>query len=204
MLQHRVRELDREIQRLLTEAGAEQDPLIRIKCLKDSIKKHILREAYDAELSVVSQSGEGIPTPIHFSEIERRLEAVLLRDFLIGLSVTGTRSEEIMEALVLGINQQGFSISEDLSRADVLVRGTVAIEPFERGTSEWKYVQWRTHFDLVDQRGGAVFGSVNKRGREGHRSHLQAEDRAVRKIRKALTTHIAKEMTEYIFSQQGN
>jgi len=204
MFQHRIRELDREIQRLLTEAVAEQDPLIRIKYLKDSIKKHILRQAYDTELRIVSQSGGGIPPPIHFSEVKRRLEQILLRDFLIGLSVTGTRAKEILEALVQGMNQQGFSVCNNLGRADVLVKGTIEIKPFDRGTPEWKYVQWRAHFDLVDQRLGTVFGSVNKSGREGHRSHLQAEDRAVRKIRKALTTHIAKEMTQYIFSQQGN
>ena len=83
----------------------------------------------------------------------------------------------------------------------MLVRGTVEIKALDRGTAEWKYVRWRTHFDLVDNAGGSVFGSVDKTGREGHLSIPQAENRAVRKIRKALTTEIVEEMRRYIFSQ---
>ncbi len=204
ILRHRIQEIDQEIQRLLTRAEGEEDTLIRIQHLKQSIQKHLLREAYNSELRILSHSGGGIPPSIHFSEIKRELEAVLLRDFFIGLSIRGSRAEEVLEALVQGLNQQGFSVSEDVDRADVLVRGTVEIAPLDRGTPEWKYVQWRAHFDLVDQRGGRVFGSVNKTGREGHRSLAQAEDRAVRNLRKALATHIAREMTLYVFSQHGS
>jgi len=120
---------------------------------------------------------------------------------LIGVSVKGSRAVEIQEALVQGLNQQGFSIGEDLSRAKVLVRGAVEIKVLDRESPEWKYVQWRAHFDLVDKVGGSVFGSVSKTGREGHRSLPQAENRAVGKIRKALTTEISEEMRRYIFSQ---
>jgi len=201
MLSDKIQELDNDIKGLLIRAQGEEDTLATVKSLKQSIQKHILREAYDAELRIVSRSGTGISPPIHFTEIKGRLESILLRDFLIGVSVTGSRAGEIQEALVQGLNQQGFSISEDLGKASVLVRGAVEIEALERGTAEWKYVQWRAYFDMVDSKGGAVFGSVNKTGREGHLSLQQAENRAVRKIRRALTTEIAEKMRRYIFSQ---
>jgi len=201
ILRDKVRELDQGIKGLLIRAQGEEDTLARIKSLKQSIRKHVMREAYDAELRIVSRSGTGISPPIHFTEIKSRLESILLRDFFIGVSVTGSREGEIQEALVQGLNQQGFSISEDLGRAHVLVRGTVEISPLDRGTTEWRYVQWRAHFDMVDKKSGSVFGSVNKTGREGHLSLPQAENRAVRKIRKALTTEIAQEMRRYVFSQ---
>ena len=201
ILRDKIHGLDREIERLFSKAVAEKDMLATIKYLRQAIQSHILRGAYDAELRIVSQSGRGISPPIHFTEIKSKLESVLLRDFLIGVSVTGTRAGEIQDALLQGLNQQGFSVSEDLTRAQVLVRGTVEIKPLDRGTSEWKYVQWRTHFDMVDKEGGAVFGSVNKTGREGHLNLAQAENRAVRKMRKALTTEIAEQVKRYIFSQ---
>ena len=100
-----------------------------------------------------------------------------------------------------GLNQEGFSISGDPSAAKVLIRGAVEIRPLERDTADWKYVRWRTHFDMVDKAGGAVFGSVTKTGREGHLNLQQAEDRAVRKIRDTLTTEMAGEVRKYIFSQ---
>ncbi len=201
ILRDKIQQLDQDIKGLLTRAKGEGNMLAKVKYLKQSIQKHILREAYDAELRIVSPSGTGISSPIHFTEIKSRLESILLRDFLIGVSVKGSRAVEIQEALVQGLNQQGFSIGEDLSRAKVLIRGAVEIKALDRGSPEWKYVQWRAHFDLVDKVGGSVFGSVNKTGREGHRSLPQAENRAVRKIRKALTTEISEEMRRYIFSQ---
>jgi hypothetical protein len=148
----------------------------------------------------VNQSGDGITPPIHFTEIKRRLEGILLREYLFGVLIKGSRAEEIREALVQGLNQQGFSVCEDLSRTHVVVRATIDIKPLNRGTSEWKYVEWRAHLDLVDRRNDVVIGSVNETGKEGHTSLCQAEDRAVRIIRKALGVSIAREMTRYIFS----
>jgi hypothetical protein len=201
ILTDKINALDREIGDLVTKSEAQGDVLVTIKYLTQAIEKHILREAYDAELRIVSDTGRGIYPQTHFAEITRRLESMLLRDFLIGVSVKGSRADEVQDALLQGLNQQGFAISEDLNRVQVLVRGTVEIKPLDRGASEWKYVQWRTHFDMVDRKGGAVFGSVNKAGREGHLNLAQAENRAVRKIQKALTTEIAQKMKGYIFSQ---
>jgi len=201
ILRDRILKLDGEIEMLFDRALGEGDLLTKIKHLKQSIGKHAVREAYDAELRIVSRSGRGISSPIHFTEIKSQLDAILLRDFLIGVSVSGSRADEVQDALVQGLNQEGFSVSEDLNAANVLIRGTVEIKPLGRGTPDWKYVQWRAHFDMVDSKGGAVFGSVNKAGREGHLSLQQAENRAVRKIRKTLTTEIAQEIRKYIFSQ---
>jgi hypothetical protein len=201
ILSDRIRKLDGEMEMLLDMAGGEADVFKKIKYLKQSIGKHAMREAYDTELRIVSRSGRGISSPIHFTEIKSELDAILLRDFLIGVSVTGSRGGEIQDALVQGLNQEGFSISEDVNAANVLIRGAVEISPLERGTADWKYVRWRAHFDMVDRAGGSVFGSFTRTGREGHLNLQQAEDRAVRKIRDTLTPEIAGEVRKYIFSQ---
>jgi hypothetical protein len=201
ILRYKIQELDQDIQALLSRAQGEEDVLAKVKYLKQSVQQHVMREAYDAELRIVDQSGMGISPPIHFTEIKSRLDSILLRDFLIGVLVTGNRADEVQDALVQGLNQQGFSVSEDLNRANVLVKGNVEIKPLQRGTSEWKYVQWRAHFDMTDKKGGSIFGSVNKTGRQGHLNLQQAENRAVRDIQKVLTTEMAEEMKRYIFSQ---
>jgi len=201
ILGYKIQELDQDIHQLLSRAKGEEDLLAKVKCLKQSVQKFVIREAYDTELRIVSRTGKGISSSIHFAEIKGRLESILLRDFLIGVSVKGSRADEVQDALVQGLNQQGFSISQDLNRVNVLVRGNVEIKPLKRGTSEWKYVQWRAYFDMVDKKCGSVFGSVNKTGRQGHLSLQQAENRAVRNIRKVLITEIAGEMKRYIFSQ---
>jgi hypothetical protein len=202
ILKYKLQELDIEIRRLINNAEKEDDKLSKIKILKEAIQQYILREAFDAEFRIVNKSGKGVPSTSSFNEIKNRLTTILLRDFLIFLSVKGDRAAEIHEALIEGLNRQGFSISEDFNRASVVARGNVEIRPIEFGTQEWKYVRWRVYFDLIDKKGGSIFGSVSKTGREGHVSLSQAEDRAVLKVKKILTSDIADDMTKYIFSQQ--
>jgi len=202
ILKYKIQELDIEIRRLIHNAEKEEDKLSKIKILKEAIQQYILREAYDAEFRIVNKSGKGVSSDTGFNEIKNRLTTILLRDFLIFLSVKGDRAAEIHEALVEGLNRQGFSISEDFNKASVVARGNVEIRPIEFGAQEWKYVRWRVYFDLIDQKGGAIFGSIGKTGREGHINLSQAEDRAVLKVKKILTADIADDITKYIFSQQ--
>ena len=201
ILRQKIEQLDRDIQKLLTDSRFEKDKLIQIKYLNSCIEKHIIRQAYNVELRIINRSGEGVPPAFSFTAIKKQLADILLRDFLIALSVNGTRSSDIKEALVEALNKKGFSISDNFAGASVVVRGNVNIRPFEQGSSEWKFVRWKAYFDLVDQQGGAVFGSIKKTGKEGHLNISQAEERAVRKIRKILASEIADDITEYIYSQ---
>ncbi len=201
ILRQKIEQLDGDIQKLFADSQIEKDKLTQIKYLNTCIEKYIIRQVYNAELRIVNRSGEGIPPTVRFTEIKKQLTDILLRDFLIALSVKGTRSSDIREALVEALNKKGFSVSDDFASASVVVRGNVNIRPFEQGSSEWKFVRWKAYFDLVDKQGGAVFGSIKKTGKEGHLNISQAEERAVRKIRKILATDIADDITKYIYSQ---
>jgi hypothetical protein len=203
ILQFKIKELDRDIQKLLTQAQRENDKLSKMRDLKACIGKYILRDAYNTELRIINPSGHGIPSQVSFAEMKKQLTAALLRDFFMAVFVKGSRSAEIRQALVEALNQKGFSVSDDIDRASVLARGTVQINPIEQSGSDWQFVRWKAYFDLVDQQGGAIFGSVKKTGKEGHLTLLQAEERAVRKIQRILAADIAEDMTNYIFSQ-GN
>ena len=201
ILQGKIRELDQNINRLVSLSRQETDKLSRIKYLKASVEEYILRDAYNTELRIVNPSGQGIPSAVSFTDLKRQLSDTLLRDFFIAVSVKGSRAIEIRQALIEALNQKGFSVLDDLGRASVLARGTVEINPIKQESSEWKFVRWKAYFDLVDQQGGAVFGSVKKTGREGHLTVSQAEERAVRKMRKLLAAEIAQDMTKFIFTQ---
>jgi len=201
ILGDRILKLDGEIEILLDRVQGEGDLLTKIKYLKQSIGKHAMREAYNAELRIVNPTGQGISPSVQFAEIKSQLDAILLREFAIGVSISGTRANEVQDALTQGLNQEGFSVSEDLSAAHVLIRGEVEINPLERGTADWKYVRWRAHFDMIDKVGGSTFGSFTKTGREGHLNLQQAEERAVQKIRDAIAAEMAGEVRKYIFSQ---
>lgn len=203
ILERKIEELDRDIQKLYAESLKQADKLSQVQYLQLCVRNHILRQAYDTELRIINPTGRGISPAVSFTEIKKRLSDVLLRDFFIALSVKGTRAVEIQRALVEALNRKGFSITEETPRASVLARGTIDIQPIEQGASDWKFVRWKAYFDLVDQQGGAVFGSVQKTGKAGHLNLAQAEERAIRKMRKTLAEEISADLTQYILSK-GN
>ena len=198
ILQHKIEELDRDIQKLYLETQGQQDKLGQVQNLQLCVRKHILRQAYDTELRIVSPNGRGIPQAVSFMEIKNRLNEVLLKDFFIALSIGGFRADEIQRTLVEALNQKGFAISEEIQKTSVLLRGTIEIEPIKQGLSEWKFVRWKVYFDLVDRQDGAVFGSVQKSGKAGHLTHAQAEERAILKMRTILAEEISEDLINFI------
>ena len=204
ILVSKINKYDQEIQGLVINAQQENDKLVKIKHLKGAADKYMLREACNAELQIVSTSGKVIPSKANFSEIQNELSAILMKDFLIAVKVAGNRADDVKEALVEGLNREGFSVCDNPFRASVIVDVDVKIQPIERGTPRWKNVKWKVFARLIDHVTGAGFGSVSKKGREGHLSLQQAEDRAVQAIRKSLTTDITKDITDYIFTRNNN
>ena len=201
ILREKIVEMDRQIEQSLRESQVRTDKLTQIKLLHNCIELHALRQAYNAELRIVDFGGQGIAPGVNISEIKTRLTEVLLKDFLIALSVQGSRADEVRQSLVEALNSKGFAVSEQIDRASVLARGRVDIKPIPQGSGPWKFVRWNAYFDLVDRSGGAVFGSVQKTGKSGHLTTAQAEDRAVKSIRQSLAAEISEDLSSYILRQ---
>lgn len=201
ILREKIVEMDRQIEQSLRESQVRTDKLTQIKLLHNCIELHALRQAYNAELRIVDLGGQGIAAEMNISEIKARLTGVLLKDFLIALSVQGSRADEVRQSLVEALNSKGFAVSEQIDNASVLARGRVDIKPMPQGSGPWKFVRWNAYFDLVDRSGGAVFGSVQKTGKSGHLTTAQAEDRAVKSIRQSLAAEISEDLSSYILRQ---
>jgi hypothetical protein len=204
LLSAKIDAIDHEIQGLLATAEREGDDLFKVKNLKGALKKHVLREAYNTELRIVSPLGQGKAPKTDFMEIKDRLGHILLRDFLVALQIEGDRAAEISSALAEGLNREGFTVGDDPYKVDVLVKGFVEIKPAKRGSSKWEYVRWQTRLMLVELKNDVTFGTVNASGREGHLNLAEAEERAVRAMHKELSGKVADEMTQFIFNRPGD
>ena len=202
-LTYQIQELDREILRLLNEAEDTDDTLIKVKLLKRCLESFLQRQLYDAELRIVDPGGKGISPQASFTDIHSLLSKTLLHGFWIGVLIEGNRASEIRQALVEAFNQKGFAVIADNQKAHVLARGSTQITPIDQGPSQWKFVRWKVNFNLIDQRGGAAFGSVTKTGKEGHLTLSQAEERAVQKIQKTLAPDLAEQLTRFIYRQSA-
>jgi hypothetical protein len=204
MLTAKIESIDHEIQGLLAAAEAENDDLFKVKDLKGAMQKHVLREAYNTELRIVSPRGQGLSPKTDFLEIKDRLAHILLENFQVALDIRGDRAAEISAALTEGLNREGFAVGDDPNQVDVLVNGVVEIEPAKRGSSQWEYVRWQTRLMLVDLKSEATFGTINASGREGHLNRSEAEERAVMAMRKELAGQVAEKMTQFIFNRPGD
>jgi hypothetical protein len=200
ILKNKINRLDQDIQTQLARAGRVSNQLLKIKELKAALETHLLRQAYDTELVIVNPSGQGINPPVAFVDIKNRLTDILTKEFRIRLEVKGDRAQDLQEALADALTQEGFSLSGANEKANVLIKGSVEIKPLKQTSEQWKYVRWKTAFDLVDLKGDSVFGSISDTGREGHLSLPQAQDRALLKMKKNLLPKVSQEIARYIFN----
>jgi len=110
ILRDKIVELDRQIGQMLNESRDQTDKLTQIKLLQNCIEHHALRQAYNAELRIVDAGGQGIAPTVNIAQIKTRLTGVLLKDFLIALSVQGSRADEVRRSLVEALNSKGFAV----------------------------------------------------------------------------------------------
>jgi hypothetical protein len=200
ILRDKIKALDQDMQTRLDRAKGQNDQLLKVKELKAALETHLLRQAHDAELTIVNPQGKGLVPPVAFAQIKNRLTDILAREFRIRLAVTGDRAQDLQQALADALTKEGFSLSEANEKANVLVKGSIQIQALEQTTDQWKYVRWKTAFDLVDLKADSVFGSISDTGREGHLSLAQAKDRALLKMKKDLLPRVSQEIARYIFN----
>lgn len=201
ILKEKLHNYDQEIQSLMTKASQEKKDLQKIKILTDAMETYLLRQAHEAELTIVDPSGRGMVTPIGLNEIKRPLTDILSRKFRIHVTVSGDRADEIKDSLSQGLTREGFVLTNDPQNAQVSVKGNVTIRPLDRPDEKWKYMRWQTAFKLVDLSDGTVFGTLSNNGREGHLSREQAVNRCIMKIQNELLPIVSKDVYNYIFGK---
>jgi len=203
-LVEKIDESDREVLNLLSLSEKAPDLLTRVQKLKQAINALIVREAYNEELRVVNPLGKGIAPRATLESLKTRLAAILMDQFNLALEIEGPYREQISEALIEAMNRSGFVVNPDPSSATVMIRGSVDVAEPGIFHPKWKFVRWKANFQLIDRRDGKIFGSVLISGKEGQLTLEAARKRAVRVMREKLSAEVGRELTNYIFGQQGN
>ncbi len=200
-LKEKISKLDTEISELVSKADYSRDILQKIQALKKAISKMVMREAYNEEMRIVNTRGAGINSRMSLESLKSKMANVLKDQFNLAISISGPYKNQIKNALTEGMTQLGFVFNPNPSRASVLIKGNVSLEPADIPHKTWKFMRWSVDFEMIDRRSGKVFGSVTSSGREGHITQSEAEKRAVRKMKKKLTDEVGAEVSDYIFGQ---
>lgn len=199
-LRERITFLDLEVEELLKTARRTEHKLEKVRALHKAVKTLLLRDAYNTELRVVSNTGKGSESLNRLAGIQQELESFLTQNFRIILQIGGQENDRIRMAVMEGLDRQGLPVSlEAHLNADVVVKGTVEFEPVEM--PQGKFIRWIASFELADPSTGQVIGSVNRQGREGHLTASEAEARAVRAAQQELVENLSSKLASFIFGE---
>ena len=200
-LRERITFLDLEVEELLKTAREADHKIEKVRALHRAVETLLLRDAYNTELRVVSNTGMGSESLNRPASIRQELQSFLTQNFRITLQISGQENDRIRTAVLEGLNRQGLPVSlETHPNADVVVKGTVEFEPVEM--PQGKFIRWIARFELADPSTGQVIGSVSRQGREGHLTAAEAEARAIRAVQRELSQEIGDRLAKYIFGEE--
>jgi hypothetical protein len=201
--------LDLQIEERLKQARQSGDKLKTVRAFHSAVKNLLLRDAYNTELRVVSQTGKGSESMVSLAVISQDLRSFLAKNFKIVVEVGGPHNQEMRAAIVEGLNRQGLPVVPAGSAApdlqpDLIVKGAVNFEPLQMpasGSPPTRFVRWSAAFDLTDRAAQQVIGSVTRQGREGHLTASEAEARALRAAGQEVTDEVGRQIAEFIFGK---
>ena len=210
----RIAELDRSVQSDVEEARRSAEKLAKVRGLRRAIHSLILREAYNADLRVIKQSGQGTASAYRVQELTHELEVFLSTNLVVGVQVTGDHAEPVQGALTEGLIKEGLqvvghAVAGKLPSSgngpeigpEVLVRGIVHVWPIDVGDPRFTYARWCSDFEVLDVTTQRVVGVLSKGGKEGHLSQREATAKVVRVMQQDMSTEVARAIAAHIYGE---
>lgn len=205
-LMDKISALDSKVSQLISDTTGSGDKLKKIRGLGGTIRTLLLREALNTDLRVVDLSGKGVEERVSLVSVKKKLDEILRSDFNIIIEVTGPEAQRLAGSIFEGLNQKGFSLSEDNLKnrpsPDLIVRGETEISEVDLRDPVWKYVRWSANLKLIEGSDGKIFGSINKSGREGHLTLPEARSKAFMVMQNEITGEISSRIADYIFGTE--
>ncbi|MEK6689951.1 MAG: LPP20 family lipoprotein [Nitrospirota bacterium] len=198
-LKEQIHSFDLQAEETVKRGREITDKTQKIKSMKGAIRILLRREAYNKDLRVINLSGLGIDSPISLSEISTELENFLKNDFSIGVEVTGEKGDDVKNAIIEGLNIQGFSVAKGNQTEDLSIKGEVEFKEVYIENPEFKFVRWTANFKLIDKSTRKVIGSINNSGKEGHLTIKDAEERALNRMKEDIANEVSKKLTDFIY-----
>jgi hypothetical protein len=213
----RIGELDDQVEAELKEFRQAQDKLAKLRHLRRAIKSLVLREAHNADLRIIRQSGQGTSSTYKVAELTAELEQFLSSNLAVSVEVTGVQAEPVRRAVMEGLIREGLPViakpavqsntngqagGEPGNRPlELLAKGTVRLWNANVPDPRFRYVRWCSDFVVVESGSQRVVGAVSRSGKEGHLTEGEASAKAVRVMQQELTSELAKTLAGYVYGE---
>jgi hypothetical protein len=212
-MQEKIAELDGMVDAEMNEFRQAQDKLASLRNIRRAVKSLVLREAYNADLRVIRQSGRGAEAAYRVTDLTAELEQFVTTNVAITVEVTGEQAEPVKRAVMEGLIREGLPVT--VRRADagtgpdgaeggnkpleLLVKGTVRLWKANVPDPQFRYVRWCSDFVIVEAGTQRVVGAVSRAGKEGHLTEGEAQAKAIRVMQQEVTLELAKSLAGYVY-----
>lgn len=212
-LQEKIAELDGMVDAEMNESRQAQDKLARLRNIRRAVKSLVLREAYNADLRVIRQSGRGAEAAYRVADLTAELEQFVTTNVAISVEVTGEQAEPVKRAVMEGLIREGLPVTARRAGAvtgpdgaagenkplELLVKGTVRLWKANVPDPQFRYVRWCSDFVIVEAGTQRVVGAVSRAGKEGHLTEGEAQAKAIRVMQQEVTSELAKSLAGYVY-----
>ncbi|MBI2889350.1 MAG: LPP20 family lipoprotein [Nitrospirae bacterium] len=189
-LRKKVTTLELEAEELMKGAGADAAKIQKARSLYGAWERYEKADGYARQLAVVSPTGSGIS--LHGGEARIRAEKALA-DIKFRVEVKGEGLEDVVKAITQALSGLGFTGAAEGEKEDLLVRGDVALEPYDRGSS-LKFAKWSLALQCVESAGGEAIATVSKVGDEGSTTPDLARQKAIVNMRRMVQEQLRDEL----------
>ncbi|MEZ0314618.1 MAG: LPP20 family lipoprotein [Myxococcota bacterium] len=185
-LRDQISQLDQAIGKHMDTAKTN-DKQVQLKELSRALDGMVQRESLNGELRIVDTGGVGVAGDYSHADVAAALEEVQTA-LKVGVAADGPYASDFRTALVQGLTQRGYEVTEvegDGSGLDVMITANICIEDGGKGTGTAAAISFARGVVQLDVKNVAKKRSIaamNESRKEGHRSREEAERRVVRQL----------------------
>jgi len=153
-----------------------------------SLKNEILLE----QLSIISSDTKNmISLDYSHDEIISQLQKVA-KKISFSVSIKNDNLGKVGKNIESYLSKEGFTISKN---AVLSITGEISFDKVELNRDQ-KFIRWTLSLNLENQNGVSLL-TIFEKGREGHISYEEAQERCYRTINKKILTDFNRKLTEF-------
>lgn len=211
MLLDRLVALDRSIEQAVMHARTGGTLWERVLEYRRALRLLTQREALNGDLRVIRSSGEGVAARYRTSRLQKELESILTRQFVVALAMEGPFASDLRQAVLDGLVRAGMlpaktmtqeestgALSDDRPSPHLLITGRANIWDVDIPDPLFRYARWCAQVRLTAPETRTLVGAFVRAGREGHITSREARGRARRAMQASVSAGLVETLSRYV------
>ncbi|MBF0449815.1 MAG: LPP20 family lipoprotein [Candidatus Magnetomorum sp.] len=126
----------------------------------------------------------GFKAPSGNFQIKSVLDMIarLKNSLRIHISISGKNARYLSDTIAKTLNNEGFILTLEAQKADVLISGNVIIEALDIKNEEWTFTRATVSLQIIDQSTGLQVGDIHENVRRGQLTHKSSAFKSIKDV----------------------